>query len=450
MFIHWHWQFLMQATMSATTATCFAQHCSPFWNGLPAPVGIHHRGQMAVFDDGSGPKLYATGYIRPTPPVTPGVARWDGRRWEVLSAGYLTHYQAGALHVLNDGNGERLYTGGYRDTPAGLQWLYMVWNAASASWESPNPTFADPGLWLHLSTIEDNEPVTYGQRRLFPTSAFEVLRWRGSGWEVIGTTNSAITGAVVHDDGTGARLHIMGSFTSINGIAAQRVAQWTGTSWEPLGSGIDSGSMHAMVSHNDGTGNALYVADVTWAAGGPINRIAKWDGHSWSDVGGGGIATTGIVTLHVLGSFDDGTGPALFAGGYMNQTGTGIPLRSIARFKNGVWDNMGGGVIGGIPWSMAVYDDGRGPSLFVGGEFHTVGAGAPQAARGVAQWVGCQDQCYADCDNSQVSPRLNVDDFTCFINKFAYGDPYVDCNQDGQRTIADFHCFLSRFSENCQ
>src|SRR5205085_665924 len=158
------------------------------------------------------------------------------------------------------------------------------------------------------------------------------------------------------------------------------------------------------------------VSDVLCAGGAPVHRIAKWDGQNWSDVGGGGIDTVGITEVYSLGSFDDGRGggAALFAGGMISSAGGGVPVRGLARFDGTNWDDALGGVGGGFPYSYAVFDDGRGPSLFMGGGFTQVGAGGAGATIGIAQWVGCGRQCYANCDNSAAAPRLNVADFACF------------------------------------
>lgn len=60
--------------------------------------------------------------------------------------------------------------------------------------------------------------------------------------------------------------------------------------------------------------------------------------------------------------------------------------------------------------------------------------------------------CYADCDNSPEGPVLNVNDFMCFLNRFAAGDPYANC--DGSTVppvlnVNDFVCFLSAFAAEC-
>ena len=61
--------------------------------------------------------------------------------------------------------------------------------------------------------------------------------------------------------------------------------------------------------------------------------------------------------------------------------------------------------------------------------------------------------CYANCDGSTLSPVLNVNDFTCFLNRFAAGEAYANC--DGSTTapvlnVNDFTCFLNRFAAGCR
>ncbi len=67
------------------------------------------------------------------------------------------------------------------------------------------------------------------------------------------------------------------------------------------------------------------------------------------------------------------------------------------------------------------------------------------AVRLVAAPVPCQ----ADCD---ASGQLTANDFQCFMNNFAAGDPYANC--DGSTgtprlTANDFQCYLNRFAAGC-
>jgi hypothetical protein len=66
--------------------------------------------------------------------------------------------------------------------------------------------------------------------------------------------------------------------------------------------------------------------------------------------------------------------------------------------------------------------------------------------------VGVPAPCYANCDHSTSPPILNVIDFTCFLQKFAAGDPYANC--DGSTApptlnVIDFTCFLQKFAAGC-
>ena len=60
--------------------------------------------------------------------------------------------------------------------------------------------------------------------------------------------------------------------------------------------------------------------------------------------------------------------------------------------------------------------------------------------------------CYADCDGSSAVPVLSVNDFVCFLNKFAAGDMYANC--DGSTTspvlnVNDFQCFVNAYAAGC-
>jgi hypothetical protein len=57
------------------------------------------------------------------------------------------------------------------------------------------------------------------------------------------------------------------------------------------------------------------------------------------------------------------------------------------------------------------------------------------------------------CDGSTQEPVLNVADFSCFLGKFAAGDPYANCDGSTQEpvlNVADFSCFLAKFAAGCR
>jgi hypothetical protein len=63
-----------------------------------------------------------------------------------------------------------------------------------------------------------------------------------------------------------------------------------------------------------------------------------------------------------------------------------------------------------------------------------------------------QGACYANCDGSSAAPILNVNDFTCFLNKYAAADPYANCDHSTLApvlNVSDFVCFLNAYAAAC-
>lgn len=106
-------------------------------------------------------------------------------------------------------------------------------------------------------------------------------------------------------------------------------------------------------------------------------RDARAQCLDWSALGG-------HVNVYVtnMAVFDDGSGPGLYIGGAFTAI-SGIPMR-IARWNGTSWSPLGSGVDEAVT-AMIVFDDGSGPALYVGGRFSTAG-GSP--ASRIAKWDG--------------------------------------------------------------
>jgi hypothetical protein len=178
-----------------------------------------------------------------------------------------------------------------------------------------------------------------------------------------------------------------------------------------------------------------------------VSNLAKWKNGQWSDVGGG--TSDNILKL---AAFNHPSGAGLYVGGTFTGVGPGgsVPANEVARWDGQGWTALDVGVSHptvATVGAMAVYDDGRGQSLFIAGGFTTAG-GLP--AGNIARW-GC-DPCYANCDGSTAAPVLNVNDFICFQNKYAAGDSGANC--DGSTippvlNVNDFVCFQTRYAQGC-
>ncbi len=107
-----------------------------------------------------------------------------------------------------------------------------------------------------------------------------------------------------------------------------------------------------------------------------MNNSAKWDGTEWSALegpSGTGVRRilwdTDIGRVYSLAVYDDGTGLALYVGGRFATAG-GITVNKIARWDGTEWSALNGPSGTGLdyePRSLAVYDDGSGEALYACG-----------------------------------------------------------------------------------
>ncbi|HEX6886161.1 MAG TPA: HYR domain-containing protein [Planctomycetota bacterium] len=346
---------------------------------------------LATYDDGGGTALYAAGAFSTAGGVTASrIAKWNGSSWAALGSG-VTGGQVRALGVHDAGQGPVLFAGGTFQAAGGALALQI------AAWNGSSWTTLGTGLneRVEALTVHDDGggPVLYAGGEFTTAGGVATTRvgkWDGSSWTALGSgMNLSVEALTVHDDGGGAALYAGGSFTAAGGGVANRIARWDGSSWSSLGSGMNN-VVHALAVYDDGGGPSLYAGGVFTTAGGVAAAgIAKWNGSSWSDVGGGvGGTSSWVFTLKV---YDDGFGPALYAGGLFSTAG-GMAASSIARWDGSSWTALGSGVSdggfnGNFPRvnALAVHDDGGGPALFAGGDFNSAGG---MAARKIAKWDG--------------------------------------------------------------
>ena len=290
-----------------------------------------------------------------------------------------------AMAVFDDGSGTgpALYAGGVFTNAGGVdagriaKWTGTFWSPVGGGMDG----------WVRALTVFDDGsgsgPALYaagGFATAGGVAATRIARWHGDSWSPLGTgMNNWIYALAVFDDGTGPALYAGGTFTVAGGVPANRVARWDGSTWSPLGNGMGDGGVHALAVFDDGAGPALFAGGTfTTADGVSAPRIARWDGTSWSSLG------TGMNNrLRAMAVFDDGAGPALFATGRFDTAG-GVSANRIAKWEGTSWSPLGSG-LGTDGGALAVFDDGSGPALHVGGSFSTAGG---ISARGLAAWDG--------------------------------------------------------------
>lgn len=300
----------------------------------------------------SGSSLYAGGLFSTAGEVSANrVARWDGEQWSALasggedgvgvdgpaSAGVITLSEfKGAIHV-----------GGIFDRAGGrvannlASWQLGEWHALAEAGGSSGlvRSTASPGT-VETAVEFEGALVAGGRfRSAGNVVANSVARWDGAQWNALGPQETpGMTRADPSDPGTvyavavhQGSLFAAGDFQLAGGIAANRIARWTGTAWQALQNGVD-GTVWALAS----VGDDLYVAgDFVTASGLTVNRIARWDGDAWhplSSAGGVGLSARAVALLP--------TPDGLVVGGAFTSAG-GVNVGRIARWNGVEWQAIG-------------------------------------------------------------------------------------------------------------
>jgi hypothetical protein len=371
---------------------------------------------LQVFDDGDGPRLYAGGdFGRSGEAPARRVARWTGQVWEEVGGGLADKTYVSALAPYDEGQGERLFA------TANLQVQYgSLLRLDEQGWTAVGESTLGP--MFSIAAAEGRLFVGGSSMRIEGSRSPSVAIWDGKAWSDTYPSISSITASELFDDGSGEALYA--SVPGCDGCPEGAVRRWDGAAWEAV-SGPNLKSVEDFLIAEDASGRALYAAG-RWEAGGLVYPCVRWDGLDWSPVGNatgesgfalcihdlgqgpqlylsGGDSNydSGILRLEggkwyplpaspskaqaprCLASFDDGNGPALYAG---MPNADGKPLGPFVKWDGEHWltvptQDIGIGKL--RVKAMQVFDDGQGPRLFVGGSFST---GRPI----IAQWDGTQ------------------------------------------------------------
>jgi trimeric autotransporter adhesin len=376
------------------------------WNGASwstAPgTGIHNgfgcAGYALSTFDGA---LFAGGtLISPDITFENCVAGWNGAHWtaaggqgEGIPSTLLSSGGIEAMKVFDDGSGENLYVSGPFEViggvPAGMT---AKWNGTN--WSALDSEFAGDIRWME-GFDDGSGAALYAGGEISTTrkgGPNNIVKWNGANWlavgDSIGPSNSIVLSLLAFDDGSGPGLYVGGAFSTAGAVAVPGIARWNGTSWSAVGGGVSTNRdpvCHALTVFDDGSGPALY-AGTNWTS--PGGGIAKWNGASWSELGSGLADGMGapVVSALAMAVLNDGSGPALYVAGNFASAG-GIPVQHIAKWNGTAWSALGppGDGIHGNVNALTVFDDGSGSALYATGLFHTAGH---ISAESIVKWNG--------------------------------------------------------------
>lgn len=355
--------------------------------GTASVVSVY---DIASFDDGSGPAVYAAGSFSSTGgEFSPGVGLFSADGIAGFTSGLDDRVHCAVQ--FDDGTGPALYVGGiFRSANGATVERIAKWNGSN--WV---PVGGGVGAGQSIDALavfdEDGDgplpSVLIAGGNFFRIGTAEtpgLARWDGHTWSSIGgglSTNGTVRSLAVLDDGAGPALFVTGAFESAGGVPGTHcLAKWTGQSWASVAPQSDpclAGA--ALAVFDSGTGPQLYAGTST------LYRLIAGD---WEQVG-----LPFNNPIRALAVFDDGSGPALYIGGqFIADSAFDLDLRRLAKWDGVAMTEVGGGLFDG-PNSdqqtqvrtLAVYDDGSGPALYVGGDFTRAGS---VAVANFAKWDG--------------------------------------------------------------
>lgn len=307
------------------------------WSAMGSGTGLINNDSITVAANGD---LFAGGLAVPG---SPDIVRWNGTAWVALP-GLATNALVNVRKIIAMSNNDIVIRAGLVG-PTSQQ--VGIWNGSqliplpaaptsilafaeaangdllAASGSLPSVVWRFDGTsWLSLGTggpnairtivVAPNGDVSVGGLQT-PTAA-AVARNQAGNWQGLAGPSAPKIHAVERLQN--GDVVVGGEFASIGGVAAANIARWNGTTYVPLGLGVD-GPVTGLGLRHDGT--LLVGGDFGAAGGAPALRIASWNGFAWSTLGAGlDVATIryaqttsgdilALATLPTLRKFDGQT-----------------------------------------------------------------------------------------------------------------------------------------------
>lgn len=354
------------------------------------PDGVH---AMAWYDDGSGPKLVVGGdFDRVGSQEVAYIAQWDGTAWSSLGSG--TDGPVLALQVFDEGNGPVLAAGGLFLQAGGVD-VNTVARWDGTQWSDMDGGFTEYPAVYALTVFDDGSGpklVAGGQLTGFGdgipgVGAGHLAQWDGSSWNTLAQgLDNVVYALTPFQSPDGPRLIAGGlfRFRPFSSRLMNRVAQWDGTSWTPMGAGMD-GAVIALTAYDPGGGEVVVAAGQFAEADGlPAARIAQWDGTAWT-----ALSTETNGSIQTLAVDRSGDAPKLLAGGAFRFVESGAT--HLASWDGTFWTQVESGVqhSGGAPEVQAILQRTAGgeTDLWVGGFFDQVGGSTASSHIGLLSCV---------------------------------------------------------------
>lgn len=439
--------------LGMVTERVVGQSCDAAWSAVVRAPGLNSTVWSLASTDGDsalGSGLFVGGQFSTAGGATArSVARWDAGGWSPLGSGA---ENGGTVYAIAASQaGDVVYVGGSFGNMGGVAGTKRIAQWDGAAWTDVGGGMSQNNTGIRALRFFGDDLFAGGfLNEIGGIVAHKLARWNGTAWaalpgDPLGSTD-IVYAFSTFDDGGGESLYVGGVFDSAGGNSdAKNLFRWNGSTLSPVGRGTND-EVEALAVFDGslyvgGHFNQAYQTDGTALA---ATKIARWDGSAWSSVGGGMVDGIGfhVWTLHV---FDDGSGPALYVGGQFSTAG-GTAITNMARWNGTAWTELGSTApFNGQVKALATFDDVTGPALFAGGTF-TTNLGQP--ADKIAAWKGGWAIGSGDINRDGFVDGLDIGPLADILLNSSNGPASsafcaADMNDDGVVNSVDTSLFVS-------
>jgi trimeric autotransporter adhesin len=249
------------------------------------------------------------------------IAQWNGFLWEAMSTGITGSPVAGSgprvegMTILPNGN--LVVVGSFTNAGSVTANCIAIWNRSSQFWQSVGSGASNGVISGSISAVASTtagDIVAGGSfNGIGLVSASNIARWNGTTWVPLGSgVNGQVRTITRLANGD---LLVGGSFSQAGSITVNNIARWNGTTWSALGTGITGPNFSVpgvvWASLQLSNGDILVAGDFTTAGGVTARRIARWNGIAWSSVNSNELDFTGNAVLTLTNTSTS----TVFAGG---------------------------------------------------------------------------------------------------------------------------------------
>jgi hypothetical protein len=366
---------------------------SVYW--FDGQTGYLHSGAVYALNSSAAGLMVGGDFTIAGETGATNIAVWDGTNWAAIGG----DCDAAVQRFMTDGL-DQLVHGSFSSiggiAASGIaRWNGATWSALGQGVIPAALTSSRVGTNFYVG---GRFQIAGGQ------SAGYIARWDGADWQALTPGDSTapddfVSSLIATPDGS---IYAAGSFHSVSGVAANRVARFDGTNWHALGNGFSRNATPRLV----GAGTNLY---------GVNDNVFEWTGNDWELVGGGlGYDDSTPIVVGFAGG-----GTNLFVTGYFTTAG-GTPATNLVRWNGSQWS--------AIPLP---------PSTFCASTL------APVATKDDALYVCLQGSCFAGATTQVQIKKWDGAQWSDVSTTFSLANATQSYPQIQSMTVAGTNIFLA-------